>query len=373
MSTKNAATTPKSKKSNKQDAAANAQAIASGLKKSSMPMLGTTIWWTIPQGLLFTRPEFEAKAKDNIGTTCLPSEPSNPRALRAALEAIEKDGFIRRIRNDSGILAFVLATEQVDQKNIDLDLIKQNVIIYDSNEDKLEIRKSHKKAEILAMFTKYQGSYTEDDIRTAVKRYLFANGAVTMRDSGGIYFVRQPEVHDALKSFLEACGCKFYSIPVPDVDAAKGTMTTIVQEELKRDLELAAEEVKALVGKENARTSTFETQVERFKTLRGKAEMYRDLLSNDLEAMNQKLTELTDEVMKALMGELEAYPQAAKFPLHSKVKYNGKAKEKYGTDGEVVGYWVDVNDPDTRQIIKVLFTSCQKIVNCSPAQLEIAS
>lgn len=159
-----------------------------------------------------------------------------------------------------------------------------------------------------------------------------------MRRSGGIYFVREQVVHDAVRAFLHAIGAVFYSIPIPDVEAAKGTMTTVVRDELKRDLELAAEEVKRLAASESENPAVYQTRVDRFKELRGKVEAYRDLLAIDAEQMGAQLTALTSEVLAALTGELAAFPQAAAFPYGVRVEYTGKSADRWGKTGTVVGY-----------------------------------
>jgi hypothetical protein len=356
-------------KGTKAEASAKAQKIAAGTIQSKLPFLGFAVWWTIHMGIELNGKQLLDLLTKTIGAQFMPPEPSKRRALRTALEAVEREGLIRQIRNDAGVIAYILAREETDRKNIDLDLVKENIIVFDTVKGTLDVRMAHKKDEIIKLFDKYRNLYTEDMIRKIALRYLNSVGAVTMRDTGGIYFVREQEAHDALKSYIQAAGCKFYSVPVPDVEAAKATMYEVIKTELERDLELAAEDVKEQTSKKDIRTDVLQTRIERFKLLRNKTEMYRDLLAADIEGLTSKLQGLSGEVLKALTGELESYKQAKDFPYQSRIQYSGKMKETYGELGVVVGYVSN----DGGDNVKVLFDKTGKITTVTVKQVKLVN
>jgi hypothetical protein len=130
-----------------------------------------------------------------------------------------------------------------------------------------------------------------------------------------------------------------------------------------------------LLSKEGDRSKadSFETRLERFKTLRAKANLYRDLLKNDAEDLTATIESLNNDVTKALMGELKQYPQQKQFPYKSRVEYDGKAKDKYGDKGTVAGYcfWTDCNGEE-KPYVKILFDKINQIKMISITQLKTA-
>jgi hypothetical protein len=338
--------------------AAQAARKAAKQQTQTYPIIGHTMWWTVRETEM-TQAELEAAVDGTIGRSYMLDMPSTQRALRLALQSIEEAGIITHIpSDDDNMIAYTLHEEEIDRKNIDLELRKQQTIVYDKAAKKLTVRSEYKKKEIMDLVTKYQTIFTAQDIRSMMLKYLKSNGCVTMRDTGGIYFTAQTEVKDKLKAFVECTKGTFYSLGVPDADSDKATMHAVVKEELDRDLQLAAEDLKKLLEKEGDRTrsDSFETRIERFKTIRSKAELYKDLLRGDAEELEKVITELNDEVTKALMGEMTSHPQSKAYPYNAKVMYTGKAKDKYGETGVIVGY-APVNDHNA----KVLFEKTQTV------------
>ena len=319
--------------------AAMAARNAAKTNKQEYPIIGSILWWTI-NALELSQAELEKITAETIGASFMKDVPGKRRALRTALSAIETSGLIRRIRDDEDVIAYTLHEEVIDKKAIDMELKKEQVIVYDKKADKLDVRMTYKKDEIIQLFAKYQTIFTESDIRGMVLRYIKTNNGVTMRDSGGIYFVPLQATRDALKAFITAIKGKFYSLGVPDAAPDKTIMHEVIKEELDRELQLAAEDLKALLAKTTDRTKadSFETRMERFKSLRAKTELYKGLLANDIEDLTVTINELNEEVTTALMGEMKGHPQSKEFPYQARVEYSGKAKEKYGDTGFIVGY-----------------------------------
>mgnify|MGYP001578123592 CR=1 FL=1 len=307
--------------------------------RQNYPIIGFVVWWSISE-MELTQAALEKAVKASIGEAFMRDVPGKKRALRTALNAVEESGLIRRIRDDKEVIAYTLHEEIINKKDIDLDLKKEQVIVYDKATDKLDIRLAFKRDEIRSLFEKYQTVFTESDVRAITLQYVKANGGVTMRESGGIYFIPQTATRDQLKAFINAVNGSFYSLGVPDEDTDKAVMHELVKDELDRDLQLAAEDLKQLLSKDGDRSKadSFETRLERFKTLRAKTELYKDLLKNDVEGLTKTISDLNDEVTKALMGEIKESPQSKQFPYKSRVTYNGRAKDKYGDTGTVVGY-----------------------------------
>lgn len=356
----------KAKKAVKNDAVENAP--------SAYPIIGWTCWWTI---FKTERPadELQSIVDATIGRNFMPDAPRMPKVVRNTLESIEKQGIITRIPNgDNNKVAYTLHKKEVDRVNVDLDLQKEQTIVYYKAEDRLEVKDEFHRQEIMDLIAKYANTFTEDDVRAVVLSYLKAVNAVTMRDSGGIYFVSDVDVRNRLRDFIVGNGGAFYAIGIPDTDTDKSVMHEIVKTELENDLQLASEELKKFLADsgDKKRIDALESRVERFKEIKAKAELYKDLLSNDIEDLQAQIAVVTDEVKAALSGEIEMYPQASDFPLRSRVVYSGKAKDKYGMNGTVVGYWTDSEKYNFGKYCRVLFDDCKKVVAIGVNTLKLA-
>ena len=358
-------------------AATKARATVKTDTKPQFPVIGYSCWWTISK-IEVSEAELEKVTKVTIGEDFMKEIPGKKRALRTALNAMDVSGLIRKIRDDEEVIAYTFHEEIIDKKAIDLDLKKEQVIIYDKKADKLDIRMDYKKDEIKSLFEKYQKIFTESDIRGMVLQFIKFNNGVTMRDSGGIYFLTNANARNKIKAFIESkqVGGTFYNLGVPDMEEDRTTMSVVISDELKREVTLAAEEFKQLQSKNGDRSKidSFETRLDRFKALRSKIEMFSALIGNIREDLSKTVDTLNGEVMKSLTGELKEYPQAKLFPYKARVNYKGKAKDRYGDVGTVVGYcfWTDAKEVE-KPYVRVLFDKTDKVEMVTVTQLELHS
>jgi len=335
----------------------------------TQPVLGFAVWWTI-HSREFDRPTLEKHLTNSIGVQYLPAEPRKKRALRRALDAIESDGFIRKIRDDDSLIAYGLVQEELDKKNIDIKLTKLNIIIFDKETSEVQFRGKYMNDEIKRLFERYQEVYTAQDLRSIVLSFVKINNGITLRDTGGIYFLQDPKVVEQLEKFFRLIKSDMFPFPLFDTEQAKKQMFTLVKAELERDVELAAERVKEMTASGKiggTRSTTFENQLKNFKLMKGKLGAFSDLLKNDVEVIDGKLSELEKEVGEALLGELETYPQKEEFEYQSKVIYTGRASAEDGDPGTVVGYRTT---PAGHQFVKVLMERTDEVRTCAVKTLE---
>ncbi len=336
---------------------------------TGVPVLGHTIWWTI-RDVEEPAAKMEEVLERTLGKEFMPGEPGKKRALRLALDAIESKGLVRRIRDDEVMTAYALVREVVDRSAIDIELEKRNIVIFDKRSKELEFRAEHKNSEIRELFERYSTVYTANDIRGVVLEFVRARHGITLRETGGIYFLPHSQDVELLRKFVEEMGGEFYSLPIVDSGKARGQMMNLVRLELLRDIEVAAEDVKRLAAKEGTQAGTYRNRLEDFQKLEAKMNAYVDLLKIDASEMETRLRGLRDEVSRALQGTLEAYPQAAQFPHGSRVRYIGKrSAEAFGEEGTgtVIGYANLAFGP----YVKVLADSTGQVRNCSVKVLEL--
>jgi hypothetical protein len=341
-----------------------ANGLAEGL--ASLPSVGSTVWWTIHENEI-ARPDLEVILKDTLGSAFIPREPQKKRAVRLALIALEEAGLIRKIRDDDVLTAYQLVHEHTDVQNLDIEFEKKNLVVWDKSKGELDIRYKYKATKIKELFDRYASVYTQDDFRSIAIRFVKDNAGVTLRESGGIYFLPGEEAVEKLEGFLDSVGADFYGLPILDCGLAKKQLFEHVQVEMERDVELAAERVKEMIASDRTRESTFVSQIDSFKKLRGKCEMYSELLKADAEVIADKIEKLQAEVQKALEEGIEKYPEdVRKFEIDMRVKYSGRMVSKVGEFGRVVGYVMD----QKRAYVKVLMDKTQKVQPAAASSLE---
>jgi hypothetical protein len=357
------------KQSNKQAAQKNKINSITKNKREDYPTIGYMLWWTIRDAEI-TPSDLESRIDNTFGREFMPKSPSTGKAIKRGIESLESTGIITKIPSDNpGIIAYTLHRKDVDRKNIDLDLAKEQTIIFNKNENKIEVRDAYRKKEIMDMITKYSAIYTDSDLRLIILDYLHKAGAITMRETGGIYYTPNDNVRDALKTFIESNGGTFYSLGIPDTQQDKATIHRIVKDEIDTELQLATEELKQYLADDSSknRTGVLESRIERFKEIKAKAVLYKELLSSDIEELTLQVDTVTEEVTQALSGELVNYPQAKEFPLRSKVEYNGNKVDKYGQFGVIVGYTYNLGLP----YLRVQFENTKKVIVISPSRIKV--
>lgn len=336
-------------------------------KVADLPSLGSIVWWTIHESEI-SRNDLEMILLDTLGVDFLPREPQKKRAIKLALEELEESGLIRKIRDDGVLTAYQLVHEHKDVAKLEIEFEKKNLIVWDKKDQKLDIRMKYRAEEIRDLFDKYSEVYTSKDFRSIAIRFIKDKGGLTMRESGGVYFLPGEDQVDQLESFIEAIESEFYQYPVLDSMSARVQLFNQVRGEMERDLELTAERVKEMIASDKTRESTFVAQIESFKDLRGKCSIYSDLLEADAEVLRGKIDELQADVQKALEEGIEKYPEDVRqFPIGSRVEYSGRQVKKFGRFGKVVGYFID----EGRGRCKVLMDESQRVERAAPSTLTL--
>lgn len=169
---------------------------------------------------------------------------------------------------------------------------------------------------VRAKFDEVWGSYQTRDVTAAMLRLLHECAAVTLRESGGVYFVPAPyaaQVASLRDVIGKLGGSSVTAIPLtadPEGQAAKG-VGDAAKAGIEADLHKLREEMNAFAemtsqatgAKDMPRASTLERRLERFEELRSKAALYRDVLSievSDLDAQIAGLEEIASTVLTVI-------------------------------------------------------------------------
>jgi len=336
--------------------------------KQFYPTIGSMLWWTI-RDVEITPEELESRITNTLGMNFMPNSPSTGKAIKRGIESLESTGIITRIpSDDSNIVAFTLHRKDIDRKNVDLDLLKNNTIIFNKSKNTIEVKDSYRKQEIIDMIEKYSTIYTDSDLRLIILDYLHKNHAITMRDTGGIYFTNSKELEDNLRKFIVLNGGSFYALGVPDSPKDKNTMSSIIKNEIESEIQIAAKDLQKHLSKnEKKRTGVLEIRIKNLKAMQEKTLLYNSLLKANSKELTLQVESVTKKASKALTEELNAFPQAEKFPLRAKVEYMGNCVSKYGKFGVIVGYTYNLGLP----YLRVKFEKIKKVIVIAPGKLTV--
>ncbi len=335
-------------------------------------ILGHICWWTLKE-VEISRAQLEELLTKSLGVNLLPAEPRKKRAVRRALDELEIKGLIRKVRDDEEVLAYSLFEEKLGgQDEYDAQLIRKMSIVYDKKKQDIGFRGvkagSAEAKKFMELLAKHQGVYNAEDIRTVMLNFIHHNAGVTLRESGGVYFLPGTLSVGPLTTFVEGLngGSSFIALPSLDNSSARSQMFGIVKDELTNEIEKTVGEVQDMLTKD-MRESTLATRLETFKTLKFKCEAYSDLLKADAEEMAKKVDELSSQILQALEEGAKQFEKlAARLPRDQRVEYLGTSKHasKYG---KVVGWYHD--SQLNSDFVKVYFPDINKTVYLGPGKV----
>ena len=224
-------------------------------------------------------------------------------AVRAMRE-LGKGGskFHRKIADQEAVAAFVVAKTEVDDK-LDADFSTELKGLFDKKTRKFEAIGSQKK-EAEEAFERNKRVYSGDQFRAIVLRYLKRScAAITYLETGNIYFVpanrheefkRLQDLFDLLKPF----GAKLSVKEEVNTKQIRKTMWDITIGEVSHQIANMKKDLANMP--KDAKESTLQNRLGKYKDLRTKVDMYATALQGRAEKMVAELNDLTKAVTKSL-------------------------------------------------------------------------
>jgi hypothetical protein len=183
-------------------------------------------------------------------------------------------------------------------------------IHYDRSTKAIDLSTSFMHGDIHAAFKKYCETYRANEVRRIIQNVLAEGKAITVRESGGVYFV--PDFYtptlDKLKAMVAAInGVSLTTLGIVDTEQSRSEMADAAQAEVKRTVDSLMADIQALEARiaegQNVRESTLEARIDEFKALREKALCYQELVQMEVSDVETALASLTARVEKMLTGE----------------------------------------------------------------------
>jgi hypothetical protein len=243
----------------------------------------------------------------------LPEAPTAEKALKTSIREAavgQHDRLIRLGKETETEIVFAVVHEKKledgsvsfnQETRITLDRKTENLSSDDPTHDLAQV--------IAGGFKRLRTTHTSDDVRRAVIRTLATFSAVTLRESGGIYWVPTPFSQQLrqLQMAVEKIGSsKVYLLPVHESADASRTLGDAALGAIQQELEQLKGEVEGFVAQPPERPSTLARRFDAYEALRAKAQLYRDILQVQVLDLDAQLYSMTASVEKLLQQKTAA-------------------------------------------------------------------
>ena len=283
------------------------QSILKLLKpKEGVPVLGHLVWWDA-ESVQIEASKFRELWIESGLQNSLCVEVRSRTALVKALKELEKGKLIRRIVDDESQLVYAIVREDIDSVKRDVEYEKENRVIYDKFTKELEFKVSGSIPDsIRAQFEQYESQYTTREVRKIVTRTIKYYGAITVRRSGGIYFMpgHTKQLNALFHVFKSLPGsCDFVALGIPDDQVYKDQLLDAAKKELLGDFGRAEgmnKKMLHLVEQGRVRPKSLETRLTTLGVLQKKVLQYQKI-GLDINEFEGKLKKsVVDPIEKAL-------------------------------------------------------------------------
>lgn len=275
--------------------------------------LGDLCWWTLSDAAV-NRADLEAKWKaSGLPPDLLPEPPTVAKALKLAIREAQVglgDRLIRPVIDSEATIIFAVVHEQkhddgtlsyTQEAKLVLDLLT-GVLSSDQSGHDLVVN-------IQARFAALRNVHAADDVRRTITRALTSFAGVLLRENGGVWWL--PSVHAAalrqLQGTIESLGSSRFSlVPVHASNDAQRTLGDAAAKSIEAELEELKREVAQFVAQPPERTSTLVRRFDAFDALRGRAQLYRDVLQVQVKDLDSTLNQLAASIETLLNAKQAA-------------------------------------------------------------------
>jgi len=274
-----------------------------------LPVKGEVVFWTLRET------EVERARLERIFEECgLPKEwmPSSVRGRKAfrealrAVERMERDLLVRKILEDEERIVYGFVREVPDTRDLELEYDNVDAIIFHKDDQTISF-KVGARTDVRGLFEKYLVTYTSDDLRRMLVDILVNRlGALTLRETGGVYFVPAPQREwlDKIEDMVERVSGRLYRIEVVDREKTGPSLFAIWYAGAKEEVVRAIEDLERIAERMvegDVPSRTLASKIKEVRALREKVEMYIDLFEFKAEELRSLVAKL-DETARRMLG-----------------------------------------------------------------------
>ncbi len=265
--------------------------------------LGDLIFWTLADARI-DRGTLERLWVDaGLGLDLLPDPPTAEKAIKLAVREAQvgqRERLLRLGKEDDEEVVFCVVHERRDDagnvtfnQEARIRLDRQRELLtsdHDSHDMVCAVRTA---------FQVFKTTHTPDDVRRGIVKAIGTWAAVTLRESGGVYFIASPFAENLrrLQTAIEKVGAsRLHLLPVHDSPDAARSLGEIAKGSIEAELAALQTEISAFVASPPDRASTLLRRFDAFEALRGRARLYRSVLNIQVQDLDQQLNQMSATV-----------------------------------------------------------------------------
>ena len=138
-------------------------------------------------------------------------------------------------------------------------------------------------------------------VRNFVREYIQSLGAISVRDSGGVYFVKQANTLDLerIGEWIQTIGSSFHSTPLLDLVNQREMLARAFEEEAISKVEILSKEIDQILeeGGRKVKESTFDDYAMQAAELTSKARDYAEMLDIRSEIAHMRIDQFKKKAM----------------------------------------------------------------------------
>lgn len=265
--------------------------------------LGDLCFWTLAEATI-SRADLESKWRSTgLAMALLPEPPTVVKAFKLAVRETQvglADRLIRLAVEDEASVGFAVVHEQKhDDGTLSYTQEAKVSLEFLTGSTRTDSPTHELVTAIQARFAALRDTHTADDVRRTITRALASFSSVLLRENGGVWWVPAPHAEHLrrMQTAIEAIGSsRFYLLPVHDSVDAHRTLADAATRSLETELIELRTEVESFLAQPPERTSTLVRRFDAFDALRGRAQLYRDVLNVQVKDLDSTLTQLASSI-----------------------------------------------------------------------------
>jgi len=266
--------------------------------------VGDIIWWTLSEARIARTLLETIWMNAGLSRDWLPEPPTPEKALKTAV----KESLVGRaqqlarigLEDDTRIVFAILAESRDGSGDVS---IAQEARVTLNRQAPSQLESDHPGNELVqTIFAGYERlltTYTADDIRRALLKALDACAAVTLRDSGGVYWIPAPYA-DTLRLLKDAVAqigaSRIDVVPIHATPEAKAALGDAARSSLSEEIGKLRVKIDGFLAQPPERASTLTRRLQAFEDLRAKARLYQTVLKVQVQDLESDLSKLTLQV-----------------------------------------------------------------------------
>lgn len=138
-------------------------------------------------------------------------------------------------------------------------------------------------------------------VRTFVREYVYALSGVCVRESGGLYFIKQAHAEEVakLQAWVQSIGSEFHTLPLLNLTDQREMIMQAFEEETVAEVDRLMGEVRAILADpgRSIEAKTFDTYGVRAAELSAKVREYNEMLDARSDRANIEIDLFTKQVL----------------------------------------------------------------------------